>query len=400
MLPNYVITNGGQINLAFTTADTYVNPVYNPQTSTYDYPTTLHIFDNNNNALDNYIVNDGLQPSSILQIVINICGTTFCPSFINITGLRKALNPLSNCMQTITVTTSSGDDIASSSFTVMQYNPTKITNTLILALSNSVATQTSNYNFNFISSKIPFQSNLIISFTSMITINGGCFVVHNSSILGYVLNCGVVNSSSIVLTYSGDPTLMMIDIISYQITITNVTNPSNIMPLTYSITTSFNNVLNQQFSTTYAIQSPFPLTLTYLKKNNTLAQTTTMTISIISSYPNFDQASLSIPTSLLTLQQSPNYQYSILNNNYNVNGIYALNNNSVTLNIINPSSTSATNTAILSLSIAGYLSAQGSVGIGAVAPVYLGLSISIKNQTVGAANELTINFLRVNPLAA
>jgi hypothetical protein len=82
--------------------------------------------------------------------------------------------------------------------------------------------------------------------------------------------------------------LMMLDIIAFSITITNVTNPPTIQPISYSFSTLFNSVISQIFSTTYAIQNPLPISLSYSKTNNTYAQPTSLTLTVTSTYPTFN----------------------------------------------------------------------------------------------------------------
>lgn len=170
----------------------------------------------------------------------------------------------------------------------MQYNVAKVTPTLKLNLTNSVTTLNSNYIIGFVSSYIPFQSGLGFTLSSLHAINGGCYMTHNSSIFNGVFSCQVVNSTSISLTYTGDITLMMIDVIDYTLTIINITNPISIVPLTYSLASQFASTVNQQFSTTYSILTPFPLTFLYTKSNNTFGQAAVLNVTVVSNYPVFN----------------------------------------------------------------------------------------------------------------
>ena len=138
----------------------------------------------------------------------------------------------------------------------------------------------------------------------MHAINGNCFGVENSSLFSGVISCVVTNSKTIELTVSGDTTAMMIEIIQYTITVTNVTNPATVQPLTYSINTLFNNAVSQTFSSTYSIQNPLPLSLTYSRSNSTYAQAAILTLTLTSSYPNFDEVQLSVPATLMTISSS------------------------------------------------------------------------------------------------
>jgi len=64
---------------------------------------------------------------------------------------------------------------------------------------------------NFISKAIPFQSNVVFTFSSLHKINGGCFLTIKSAIFTPIFNCQVINSTSITFSYNGDITLMMLE---------------------------------------------------------------------------------------------------------------------------------------------------------------------------------------------
>jgi hypothetical protein len=113
----------------------------------------------------------------------------------------------------------------------------------------------SNYVFTFNMNKLPFDSGILISLSSMHKINtsSGCFVVANTTFLGFTFNCTVINQQSIQISYSGDPTMMTFQIISYSVTIKSVLNPSSIIPLTYSISTMIRSTVNCLSTTSYSI---------------------------------------------------------------------------------------------------------------------------------------------------
>lgn len=102
----------------------------------------------------------------------------------------------------------------------------------------------------------------------------------------------------------------------------------------------------------------------------------------------------------MTVTSSSNYQSVINNNTFEINQIYSLNNGSVSISIVNPSSTSVTGDVVFGMYLADYLSAQGSVTIPKVGPVFLGVSATIENRVVGNTTDLTINLGRVNPFTA
>jgi hypothetical protein len=396
-ISNYINVNGGILLVNFNTNDTYVNPTYDALTTTYTYPTSITVTDAQNNQYSNTVTyNTNTNPNSLQQIAIDICGGKSCSTTITISGLRKGFSPLSSLSQNIQITTGFGDSVSSSTFNVMQFNVAKAMNTLKLNLSNSVTTLNSNYVINFVSNNVPFQSGLTFTFSSLHTINGGCFLVHNSTIFDGVFNCLVTGNNSVSLTYTGDITLMMIDIIDYTLTIINVTNPISVVSLSYALSTQFSSAVNQQFSTTYSIQTPLPLSFLYSKTNNTFGQSSTLTVTVVSNYPTFNEIKLSIPSPLMTVLTSSSYQSAMINNAYQVTQIYSLVNQSVTISIVNPNSTNILGNIVFSMFSAGSLSATGTISVQAVAPMHLGLSAVTTSRIVGDMSNLTVTFNRVN----
>lgn len=286
-MPPYAVANGALLQLSFTSGDTYYNVL--PSNGILSYQQSISVFDNNNNPLSNYVTyyND-LAPYSLQSIVITICNAGTCPSSINITGLRRGFTPLTTMMQNVTISTLAGDKMAENNFSALGYNPIMSVNSISMILSNSYTYSVSSYTINFLSSCIPIQSGLIIALSPYHSIAGGCFMATNSTQLGYGLTCTLLNSTTMSLSYTGDPTVMMIDYILYTLTITNVLNPPTVMPIQYQFTTYFNNIASQQFIKTYQIRNPFVLAVICTKDNNTYAQNALMTISIASGYPAFD----------------------------------------------------------------------------------------------------------------
>lgn len=287
-IPPYILANGGLLQLNFVPYDSYVKVNYDSAQSTYTYPTSLNITDPNNKNYTNSIVYEtSSSPYSITQVVVNICGSNPCSNTITISGLLRGYNPLAAMTQNVLLTTQAGDPIANSNFSILQFNPTKATNSLAISIPNSVTTLNSNYIIDFVSSYIPFQSGITLSLSNLQTINGGCYMIDNSSIFEAVFTCSVLNSTTIQINITGDTTLMMLDAIDYTITITNVTNPSTIQPIIYSFNTQFNSVVSQTFTTTYSIQNPLPLSLSYSRSNSTIAQSASLTLAVNSNCPNF-----------------------------------------------------------------------------------------------------------------
>lgn len=180
------------------------------------------------------------------------------------------------------------DSVAVNSVPATAFTPTKPTNPLTVVLSNSVTTLTSSYSFSLRSDRVPVDSPLTLSLSSMHTINGGCFAVEDSAKFTGVLNCTVVNSTTVRVTITGDTTPMMTETINYSITLTNVTNPATVQPLTYSLTTLFNGQSSQLYTSVYSIANPLPLSFTYSRSNSTYAQPATLTLALTSAYSTFD----------------------------------------------------------------------------------------------------------------
>lgn len=332
--------------------------------------------------------------------MISICGSNPCSNTLTITGLLRGYNPLTAMTQNLLLTTEGGDPIAKSNFSILQFNPTRATNSLSVTIPNSVTTLNSNYVIDFVSSYIPFQSGITFSLSSLQSINGGCFMIDNSTIYEAIFTCSVVNSTTIQISIDGDATLMMLDVIGFSITITNVTNPPTIQPIIYSFSTQFNSVVSQTFSATHAIQNPLPLSLSYSRTNTTYAQPASLTLTLTSNYPTFTEIKLNAPSSLLTVVSANNYSTTVSNNVFQVAQINTLINKTLTINIVNPSSTSATGTVMLGMYYNGYLTASGTVSLPAVVPVFLGVSATTTNSIVGNMTDLTVNFNRVNPFSA
>lgn len=171
---------------------------------------------------------------------------------------------------------------------MLQFNAVRSSRSLGITLSNSVTTLNSSYDIVIVSNKVPIQGNIIFSLSSLHSINGGCFGVDNSSLYTGVVSCSVLNSTTIQIGLSGDLVPMMVDIISYRITITSVTNPSTVQPLTYSLTTLFNAMNSQVFSTVYSISNPLPLSLSFSRSNSTYAQPAVLTLSLTGAWSSLN----------------------------------------------------------------------------------------------------------------
>ena len=177
-IPPYISANGGILLVNFVPYDSYIQVSYNSTSQSYSYPASLTVTDGAANSYANTVIYDSSSsPNSVVQIVINICGSNPCSSSLTISGLLRGYNPLTAMTQTLLLTSQAGDSIASTSFSVLAYNPTKASKNLAMSLTNSVTTQTSNYVVDFVSAYIPFQNAVVFSLSSMQSIGGSCFAV-------------------------------------------------------------------------------------------------------------------------------------------------------------------------------------------------------------------------------
>jgi hypothetical protein len=319
-----------------------------------------------------------------MKVVVQICGSNPCTGTFTAQGLSRGYYSLTSMAQQVTLTTKAGETVSTTSFSTLAFNPLKAANPLLLSLTNSVTTLSSNYQLTLVSNKVPIQGSISFPLSAMHTINGGCFAVDNSSLYNGVLVCGVLNNT-VTINFSGDMTPMMAEAISFQITIINVTNPSTVQPLTYSITTQYNNQNSQTFSTTYSIENPLPLSLSYSRTNSTYGQPAVLTLTLTSDYSSlkYSEIKLTVPTNLMSIVANSNYKTALDNGTFLVDGIYSMSNGSVTVSIVNPSSTAVQGEVTFGMYLAGYLSARGTVAIATVGPVFLGLSASSSNRIVG-----------------
>ena len=402
-IPAYISTNGGQLIIKFSQYDSYVVVVDNGGSLTY--PTSLTIKNSNGVSYPNtvaYQTTEGVNvPNSIKEIIVQICGANPCSGNVVISGLTRGYYPLTAMTQTVQIATTGSDSVATNSFSVLQENVVKNSQPLAITVSNSVTTLSSSYIFKFTSNKIPIDGKITFTFSTMHTIKGNCFGVENSTLFSGVLTCNVKDSQTIELLISGDVIPMMIEVIEYSITVTNVTNPATIQPLTYSINTLFNSVVGQTFSNTYSIQNPLPLSLTYSRSNSTYAQAAVLNLTLLTTaHPSFDEIKLNVPADLMTVTSNGNYLAAINNNSFEVSQIYALNGSSIIVDIVNPASTVVTGQMKISMFLGGYLTAQGSVAIASVLPVYLGLAASSSDRIVGGNTDVTLHLSRVHPFSA
>lgn len=222
-----------------------------------------------------------------------------CGSIITISSLRKPYYPISSANMSFKAQTLNGDAISTSVRDVSAFMPQAITTTLSVVSTIPTTNMISNYVFKFKLNRLPFDSGLKVDLTSRheIQTNGRCFVeVSSSTILGFGIDCLVVNPTSVMLTYTGDFTLMTTSQIEYTLTIVNVLNPPSLMPITYKIETSFNLVKTGTYSISYALTQPYSLISDQLTtSNSTYGQNATLSIRMRSGYYPFDELKLYVP---------------------------------------------------------------------------------------------------------
>jgi hypothetical protein len=161
-----------------------------------------------------------------------------CGSVISISTLRKPYFPLSSASMSFKAQTLNGDAISASTRDVSSFMPQAITGSLSAIATIPTTNTISNYVFKFKLNRLPFDSGLRVDLTSRheIQTNGRCFVeVIPSGVLGFGIDCQRTNSTSLILTYSGDVTFMTTSQLEYTLTIVNVLNPPSLMPIIYKV---------------------------------------------------------------------------------------------------------------------------------------------------------------------
>lgn len=269
--------------------------------TSYTYPQSVNVINENNQSLLNtltYYTTSNIW--SLQQIKVKLCTSESpCGSMLNITVLRKSFYPLQSAVMIIKAQTLNNEPMATSTNDVSSFMPQISVSNLTVSSSLSITNTISNYVMKFRMNKLPFDSGLRIDLPTknLIQSTGKCFIsLSPSTSLGYGIDCNVLNSSSVVLVYTGDITLMTAFVIDYNLTIVNVLNLPSIMPITYKIESSFNSIKIGTFSTSYAIASPYSLTANQLSlSNTTYGQSTNLTIQLATGYYAFDEMRIYIP---------------------------------------------------------------------------------------------------------
>ena len=107
-----------------------------------------------------------------------------------------------------------------------------------MTITNPLANSISNYVMKFNMNKLPFDNGMIIRLSTkhIIQNDGRCFVeIFPNNILGYGIECVVINPFSIQLNFMGDSSMMLLSSINYTVKIVNVLNPPYLIPFTYKV---------------------------------------------------------------------------------------------------------------------------------------------------------------------
>ncbi len=135
-------------------------------------------------------------------------------------------------------------------------------------------------------------------------INGQCSLNSNNQgfISGYI--CNKINNTAINISSIFDQNIMISQNITFIIGISNVSTPISTAPLNYIVSTTFNNTKNTVFSTRYAMQSVYPLNVTYSKTNYTINQLFNLTFNITPVTLLYDSYQIILLKNTIIIQQN------------------------------------------------------------------------------------------------
>jgi hypothetical protein len=186
-------------------------------------------------------------------------------------NLRLGYIPILNSSDTVFVTTTQGDVIAQLIIDTSNFAPIVSQGLLTMSVPTSYTNTFSAYQFSFISTNVVFDKQLTFTLPSNLNIYGQCSFSNNiTSTLNFT--CSKVSANSISIMFDIDQNLMIPQTIIYTISISNVSTPSSLAPLLYTFSTTFDGIVNQQFTTKYSMQFPYPISLVDAKTNFTLNQ--------------------------------------------------------------------------------------------------------------------------------
>jgi hypothetical protein len=155
---------------------------------------------------------------------------------------------------------------------------------------------------------------------------------------------------------------MMLASLEYKVTIVGVINPHSVKELSYSVDLQFAGKASAAFSTMYAIEESFPLSVTsFTSTNMTIGQANSMTIVLKDDYYQFDSVKILIPKSHFTQFNSLQGQASVdINENstfFTLSGIYQLDSHSLILEVTNfDEITAQVSEIVIQMFVQGFLS--------------------------------------------
>lgn len=151
------------------------------------------------------------------------------------------------------------------------YAPILINGGLTISATRAMTNTFSDFVFTFTSSQVVIDKTITLILPTALTINGQCSITSNQGVvINYV--CSKASPNSITINHDYDQNLMIMQTITYSISITNVSTPVSTAPQNYILQTNYNGVKNQRFSARYSMQSAYPLSVTYSKTNYTINQ--------------------------------------------------------------------------------------------------------------------------------
>jgi hypothetical protein len=293
-------------------------------------------------------------------------------------------------VDTVIVCTSLGEVISQKKIDTSRFAPVLKQSQLNINVSTSMTNTFSSYIFSFNSNGVVFDEKMAFSLPSNLVINGSCSLTSNISI-PIMGNCSKVSPNSISIAFNIDQNVMIPQNIIYTITLLNVSTPSSLAPLPYTLTTTFNGTANQKFTSQYSMQTAYPINVISAKSNYTINQQFRLSLTITPIISQYDSWSILLPKNMVSLDSSlvPNFIFSenatyyILNQSGMAGSYIEIKANNSLITYIQP-------IYILSLYQLGYLSQQAMIILLNNAPVTLGCSVQLSNRTVGVFTNMTI----------
>lgn len=241
-------------------------------------------------------------PDSINKIIFNVCDgvSSQCSASVvsytfSIRKLKLPYIPSLASVDTITVTTSNGDVIAQKNIDASSFAPTLVSNPLGMSVGNSVTNSYSNFVFGFVCSEVVIDKQFAFSLPTGFSIVGSCSVNTNLTKIVIPFTCTVTSNNTANVSMDIDQNLMIPQTIAYTITFANVSTPSSMAPLQYSLSTTFNGTVNQKYSVVYSMQSALPMQVVYSKTNYTINQLFRLSLTIAPNVTAYDSWLVALP---------------------------------------------------------------------------------------------------------